>query len=64
MWFGVGLVPLWAARFSEDPTVRVLLIEAGGSDNIPEVMIPNMWAMNLGSERDLGFVEQSIRQKC
>ena len=29
-----------AARLAENPEVRVLLIEAGGSDNVPEVMTP------------------------
>lgn len=47
-----------AARLSEDPTVKVLLIEAGGGDDYPEVMTPGMWPMNLGSERDWGFVAQ------
>ncbi len=44
-----------AARLAEDPEVRVLLIEAGGSDDYPEVMTPAQWPMNLGSVRDWGF---------
>lgn len=47
-----------AARLSENPMVRVLLIEAGGSDDVPEVMTPGKWPLNLGSERDWGFVAQ------
>lgn len=47
-----------AARLSENPSVKVLLIEAGGSDEVPEVMTPGKWPMNLGSERDWGFVAQ------
>jgi choline dehydrogenase len=47
-----------AARLSENPEVTVLLIEAGGSDDVPEVMTPGQWPMNLGSERDWGFVAQ------
>ena len=45
-----------AARLAENPSVRVLLIEAGGSDDVPEVMDPAQWPLNLGSARDWGFV--------
>jgi choline dehydrogenase len=41
-----------AARLTENPAVRVLLIEAGGTDEVPSVMIPSQWTANLGSERD------------
>ncbi len=44
-----------AARLAELPGVAVLLIEAGGSDDLPEVMNPGQWALNLGTERDWGF---------
>lgn len=44
-----------AARLSEDPDLRVLVVEAGGSDDVPEVMDPVRWAENLGGERDWGF---------
>jgi choline dehydrogenase len=37
----------------------VLLIEAGGSDDVPEVVDPAQWPLNLGSERDWGFSEQT-----
>lgn len=47
-----------AARLAENPEVRVLLVEAGGSDEIPEVMSPGMWPLNLGSARDWGFAAQ------
>ncbi|GAB7523946.1 GMC family oxidoreductase [Paraburkholderia sp. 2C] len=47
-----------AARLAANPHVRVLLIEAGGSDDVPEVMTPAQWPMNLGSERDWGFTAQ------
>ena len=47
-----------ARRLAENPDVSVLLIEAGGSDDVPSVMEANQWHLNLGSERDWGFVGQ------
>jgi choline dehydrogenase len=47
-----------AARLAENPEVRVLLIEAGASDDVSEVMVPSQWHLNLGSERDWGFMAQ------
>lgn len=47
-----------AARLAESPEVNVLLIEAGGNDDVPEVMNPSQWPLNLGSDRDWGFVAQ------
>ncbi|WP_406706381.1 GMC family oxidoreductase [Sodalis sp.] len=47
-----------AARLAENPHVRVLLVEAGGGDDVPEVMDPAQWPLNLGSERDWAFVAQ------
>lgn len=47
-----------AARLSENPQVNVLLIEAGGKDDVPEVMNPAQWPENLGSERDWAFSAQ------
>ena len=48
-----------AARLAENPEVRVLLIEAGGSDDVPEVMTPSLWPLNLGSERDWAFTAEA-----
>ena len=45
-----------ARRLAENSNVSVLLIEAGGSDDVPSVMEANQWHLNLGSERDWGFV--------
>jgi choline dehydrogenase len=45
-----------ARRLAENPDVSVLLLEAGGTDDVPEVMEPGKWIRNLGSERDWGFV--------
>src|ERR1700694_4196164 len=47
-----------ARRLAENPDVSVLLIEAGGSDDVPSVTEANQWFMNLGSERDWTFRAQ------
>ncbi|WP_207480930.1 GMC family oxidoreductase [Arenibaculum pallidiluteum] len=47
-----------ARRLAENPSVRVLLIEAGGSDDMPTVMDPMAWAANLGSANDWGYVTE------
>ena len=47
-----------AGRLAEDMNVRVLLVEAGGDDDVPDVMTPGHWPANLGSERDWAFAAQ------
>jgi choline dehydrogenase-like flavoprotein len=47
-----------AARTAENPGVSVLLIEAGGADDAPEVIDPGLWPNNLGSERDWAFTAE------
>ena len=47
-----------ARRLAEDPDVQVLLVEAGGSDDVDAVLDPSRWPENLGSERDWGFRAQ------
>jgi len=44
-----------ARRLAERPDVKVLLLEAGGSDDVPTVTEANQWPLNLGSERDWNF---------
>jgi len=44
-----------ARRLAENPAVSVLLIEAGGSDDHPEVFDPGQWTANLGSGRNWNF---------
>jgi choline dehydrogenase len=44
-----------AARLAANPDVRVLLLEAGGSDETDAVMDPNRWPATLGTELDWGF---------
>jgi choline dehydrogenase len=47
-----------ARRLADNPDVSVLLLEAGGGDDIPEVMEAGKWPMNLGSEREWSFQAQ------
>ena len=47
-----------ARRLAEDPDVSVLLLEAGGSDEVPSVTEAARWVENLGTERDWKFVGQ------
>ena len=47
-----------ARRLAENPNVSVLLLEAGGDDDVPGVTEAIQWPMNLGSERDWNFQSQ------
>lgn len=44
-----------ARRLAENPDVTVLLLEAGGDDDVPSVTNAAQWPLNLGSERDWNF---------
>jgi choline dehydrogenase len=44
-----------AARLSEDPAVRVLLLEAGGSDDDPRVRTPATFGALLNTRFDWAF---------
>jgi choline dehydrogenase len=44
-----------ARRLAENPNVSVLLLEAGGSDDVPNVTDALQWHSNLGTERDWQF---------
>jgi choline dehydrogenase len=48
-----------AARLAADPTIHVLVLEAGGGDEKDLVTNPNCWPMTLGSDLDWGFVAES-----
>src|SRR6202158_5805717 len=47
-----------ARRLAENAEVSVLLLEAGGSDDIPSIMDAAQWPLNIGGERDWAFVGQ------
>jgi choline dehydrogenase len=47
-----------ARRLAENPDVSVLLLEAGGSDEVPAVTESGRAVENLGSERDWNFVAE------
>ena len=47
-----------ARRLAENAAVSVLLLEAGGSDDMPSIVEAGQWPLNLGSERDWGFMGQ------
>ena len=45
-----------AARLSEDPEVRVLLVEAGSADGPESMSVPPAWPALMGSSADWGYV--------
>jgi choline dehydrogenase len=44
-----------ARRLAENPDVKVLVVEAGGTDDISGVVDPQQWVSNIGSERDWNY---------
>ena len=52
-----GLPVRWAG-WPKNPDVTVLLLEAGGTDDVPGVMEASQWPLNLGSDRDWAFQAQ------
>jgi choline dehydrogenase len=50
-----------AGRLAANPAVKVLLLEAGGTDELELVMNPNFWVRTLGSELDWGFIAERNR---
>jgi choline dehydrogenase len=45
-----------AARLSEDPRVKVLLLESGPADTLPEISVPPAWPALWGSPVDYSYV--------
>src|SRR5581483_615834 len=45
-----------AARLSEDPACRVLLLEAGSAERTRASTIPNAWPENLGTTAEWGYL--------
>lgn len=45
-----------ARRLAENPATQVLLLEAGGDDDVAAVRDAGQWPLNLDSERDWKFV--------
>src|ERR1700754_58935 len=50
-----------ARRLAENPDVSVLLLEAGGSDDLPQVTDPSLWVRNMGSDLDWCFTTRPNR---
>src|SRR5215469_571689 len=44
-----------ARRLAENPSLQVLLLEAGGHDELPTITNGLQWASNIGTERDWSF---------
>jgi choline dehydrogenase-like flavoprotein len=44
-----------AARLSEDPNIRVALLEAGGQDNAPEISMPVAFPTLFKTKYDWDF---------
>ena len=47
-----------AARLTEDPSVRVLLLEAGGDDRVDEIQIPAAFSKQFRTRLDWGYSTQ------
>lgn len=48
-----------ARRLAENPSVHVLLVEAGSADNVPAVVDPRAWPTNIGGDRDWCYISEA-----
>ena len=48
-----------ARRLAENPEVSVLLLEAGGDDDVPTVTEARQWPLNLETDRQWNFRAES-----
>jgi choline dehydrogenase len=44
-----------AARLTEDPAARVLLLEAGSAERTQAMTVPNAWPRNIGTTAEWGY---------
>lgn len=47
-----------ASRLADNSDAKVLLLEAGGTDEVPAVTEASQWPLNIGSDRDWGFAAE------
>lgn len=47
-----------AGRLAAETNADILVIEAGGSDQVENVQVPAMWPTNIRSERDWGYTAE------
>lgn len=47
-----------AGRLAAESDARVLLLEAGDTDQLPAVLNPALWTTNIRSERDWGYLAE------
>src|SRR5262245_56768547 len=50
-----------ARRLAENPAVSVLLLEAGGDDDVPSIADARQWTTNIGTERYWQFKAEPNR---
>jgi choline dehydrogenase len=53
-----------ARRLAENPSVQVLLLEAGADERLDAVNDPTRWMSHLGSERDWQFAAEASPALC
>jgi choline dehydrogenase len=49
-----------AARLAANPAVKVLLLEAGGTDDAPSIINPSVWFTNVGTPTDWQYTSAPV----